>query len=209
MSTTTVLITGFEPFGGHATNPSLEVATALQDHPGWVTGVLPVDFSRCVRLIGDLVRRHRPQVVLSLGLAPGRERLGLERVAVNLIDARIPDNAGEQPVDVPVIPAGPSAYFTTLPVKAMRRAIHEAGIEAELSLSAGTYGCNAVMYAGLHAAAGGGGRVEGPTTTRAGFAHLPPVEVLGVAGATRAVVAAVECALATDTDDVVPDGAVD
>lgn len=172
-----LLITGFEPFGQFTTNPSQDVAEALGARPDWHAVTLPVDFARAVGQMQQMVREHRPQVVLSLGLAPGREELSFERVAINLIDARIPDNTGSQPVDEQVVPGGPSAYFTTLPVKAMCREVQARGVEARLSLSAGTYGCNAVMYAALHAAAAPAGPdttrgTTAGTAARAGFIHL-------------------------------------
>lgn len=200
MARARVLITGFEPFGGFHTNPAQEVARAMGRQQGIAAHILPVEFDQCVPQITELVGELRPQVALCLGLAPTREVLSLERVAINLIDARIPDEAGRQPVDVPVIEEGPAAYFTTLPVKAMRRAAESAGISAELSLSAGTYGCNAVMYAALHAAGGG---------TRAGFVHLPPAASLSLAESIRAVTAMVHCALQTQVDDAEAGGTID
>lgn len=195
-----VLITGFEPFGQFATNPSEQVARALGERARWSAHILPVAFDECIAQITELVTTQRPDVVLSLGLAPARQHLCLERVALNLIDARIPDNTGAQPVDIPVVMDGPAAYFSTLPVKAMRRAVEDAGIAAKLSLSAGSYGCNAVMYTALHAA---------PEGTRAGFVHLPPADFLSLAEAERAVAAAVQRAVVTTRDDVVADGALD
>jgi len=209
-----VLITGFEPFGQFTTNPSQEVAEALGARPDWHAVTLPVDFSRAVPQMQQLVREYRPQVVLSLGLAPGREEISFERVAINLIDARIPDNTGSQPVDQPVVPGGPSAYFTTLPVKAMCREVQDQGVEARLSLSAGTYGCNAVMYAALHASAPPVGPhatsgTAAETVSRAGFIHLPPAENLSIDSAVAAVQVAADCALRTSTDLRVAAGAID
>ncbi len=196
---TQVLVTGFEPFGGFDTNPSQQVAQQLAGRDGWHTATLPVDFAECGKQVAELIAAHQPQVVLCLGLAGGTSALELERVAINLIDARIPDNVGSAPVDEPVVAGAPDAYFTTLPVKAMARAINDVGVPAELSLSAGTYGCNAVMYAALHAATATQG-------VRAGFMHLPTDDVISVPDAARAVVAAVDCALATDVDEIVAGG---
>jgi pyroglutamyl-peptidase len=166
-----VLLTGFEPFGGDALNPSQEVLRELDgrriDGHRVVVATLPVAFAPALGELARLVERERPVLALALGLAAGRARLSLERVALNLIDARIPDNAGAQPVDVAVIADAPAAYFTTLPVKAMLRALHEHGVPAELSLSAGTYVCNAACFALLHLAAT---QARG---MRAGFMHLP------------------------------------
>lgn len=197
-----VVVTGFEPFGRHSTNPSAQVAQALSDRDGWHTQVLPVDFDRCGAMIADLIVAHTPDVVLCLGLAGEAAVLEFERVAINLIDTQVPDNAGNQPIDVPIIDGGPDAYFTTLPVKAMRTAATDAGVPAALSLSAGTYGCNAVMYAALHTVATHG------LATRAGFAHLPEATELSVADAARGVIAAVECALVTGADERTAAGAL-
>lgn len=196
----TVLLTAFEPFGEFPVNPSESAVRALaaRDLSGvrLVTEVLPVDFARCVPRMEALVREVRPDVVLATGVAD-REVLTLERVAVNLLDARIPDNAGAQPVDEPVVPGGPDAHLTTLPVKAMAAAVRAAGIPCELSLSAGTYACNAVMYAALHHA---------PAGTRAGFAHLPPD--LDAGSAAAALEVAVRTALSTHADPAAPAGAL-
>lgn len=146
-----ILVTGFEPFGGDARNPSGEAAAALD---GQVVGgvplrgvVLPCVFAEAPRALHAAIRRHRPALVLSLGLAASRRGFHLERVAVNLIDARIADNAGAQPVDQPVLRRGPAAAFTTLPVKAMAAALQAAGHEAQVSYSAGSFVCNQLFYA--------------------------------------------------------------
>lgn len=138
-------------------------------------------------------------LVLLTAFGPYRQLLTLERVAINLIDARIPDNAGVQPVDVPVVPGGPVAHLTTLPVKTMAAAIRGAGVPCGLSLSAGSYACNAVMYAALH---------DAPAGTRAGFAHLPPVDRLTLDDAVTALEVALITALATAADPAMPEGAL-
>ncbi|KZV15061.1 hypothetical protein F511_08119 [Dorcoceras hygrometricum] len=112
------------------------------------------------------VRETAPAILLGVGQAGGRERLSIERVAINLQDARIPDNTGAQPIDLPVIAGAPAAYFSTLPVKAMLAALREHGLPAALSHTAGTYVCNHVAYAMLHLAATRRG-------VRAGFMHIP------------------------------------
>lgn len=146
-----ILVTGFEPFGGDARNPAGEAAEALD---GRTVGgvpvrgvVLPCVFAQAPRALRAAIRRHRPDLVLALGLAASRQGFHLERVAVNLIDARIPDNAGSQPVDQPVIKGGPAAAFTTLPVKAMAAALQVAGHDAQVSWSAGSFVCNQLFYA--------------------------------------------------------------
>jgi pyroglutamyl-peptidase len=129
--------------------------------------VLPVAFADALTELAVTLEQETPALVLALGQAGGRTCLSLERVAVNLIDARIPDNRGARPIDVLVIAGAPDAYLTTLPVKAMQHAMHDAGVPAELSLSAGTYVCNAVFFALCHLAA-----IRHPQI-RAGFLHLP------------------------------------
>ena len=166
-----VLVTGFEPFGDCQANPSEQVARALSGERvndlEIVTAVLPVERLRGPERLLEAVRLYRPSAVLCLGLAAGRVSFGIERVAVNLLDFRIPDNAGEQAVDQPVVPGGPAAYFATLPVRAIQQAVRAAGVAADLSMSAGTYLCNQVMYTLLHYAAQEGLDLPG------GFIHLP------------------------------------
>ena len=137
-------MTGFEPFGGSDRNPSAELTARLGADA--VTAVLPVEFEALRKLVPELLAEHQPTHVVCLGLLGRATGLTLERVAVNLIDARIPDNAGERPVDLPVVPDGPAARFVTLPVKAMLRAVQETGVPGELSLSAGSYACNECHY---------------------------------------------------------------
>ncbi|MBD3943402.1 pyroglutamyl-peptidase I [Microbacterium sp. NEAU-LLC] len=165
---TTVLLTGFEPFGGDPANPSGEavhlVASRWNGPEVLITDVLPVTFAGAAARLRELIAEHRPDVVIAVGLAGGRAAVGVERVAVNLIDARIPDNDGDQPVDVPSVAGAPAARFATLPAKEIARRIAEAGIPAEVSYSAGTFVCNHVFFTALEAAA---------STTRAGFIHVP------------------------------------
>lgn len=198
-----VLITGFGPFGDFPANPAAEAVHLLAargiDRIELATEVLPVDFRIAPARIAALVEEHAPDLVLAVGVA-GRDVLTIERVAVNLIDARIADVTGNQPVDVPVVEDGPAALFSTLPVKAMAAAVRNAGIPCELSLSAGSYVCNAVMYAALHTAS---------TGTRAGFLHVPPAHVLAPAEAARAMAIAITTALRTETDAVHPEGRED
>ncbi len=140
-----ILITGFESWGDVPSNPTSELVEQLVSDE--VAGeVLPVSFRRAGERLENLIRELRPEVVLNLGLAPERPVIRVERVAVNLIDARIPDNDGEQPVDVPIDPDGPRCYFSTLPSRDIVEAIRREGVPAFLSYSAGTYLCNYVMY---------------------------------------------------------------
>lgn len=165
-----MLLTGFAPFGGEAVNPSWQAVHALdgsviEGHR--VTAVeLPTEFDTSLPTLWHALRRTEPRVVIAVGLAGGREGISLERVAINLIDARIPDNVGAQPVDLPVLRSGQAAFFSTLPVKASLAALRQAGIPAHLSQTAGTYVCNQVFYAQMHA-------LRRRRNARAGFVHVP------------------------------------
>lgn len=165
-----VLVTGFDPFCGEKTNPSWEVCTRL---PATIDGLrvetlrVPCEFRRSIEVVAAAIERHRPSIVLCIGQAGGRTQIGIERVAINVNDARVADNAGAQPVDEPIAAEGPAAYFATVPVKAMAISMREAGVPAEVSNTAGTYVCNHLMYGVLHHLAASG------TKTRAGFIHVP------------------------------------
>ena len=167
-----ILVTGFEPFGGQSLNPSWEVARALHgtsldgaQDAQLVAVQLPCVFAQALPALQDALANHRPDIVLALGQAEGRCDFSVERVAINVMDARIPDNAGEQPIDAPVIAEGPAAYFSTLPIKHLVARMRAAGFPASVSQTAGTFVCNQVFYALQHALAGRG--------VRSGFVHLP------------------------------------
>lgn len=165
---TTVLLTGFEPFAGDATNPSGDAVRVVEKRwtgdEALVVEVLPVAFEAAATRLRQLLDEHRPDVVIATGLAGGRAQVTPERVAINLADARIPDNDGAQPVDAPAVAGGPAAYFATLPVKAIAASVNDHGIPAAVSHSAGTFVCNHVMYTALDAV---------PPGARAGFVHVP------------------------------------
>ena len=165
-----ILVTGFEPFGGESVNPSALVVQALHgreiDGVPVVGAILPCVFGAALEALNTVLEAHRPRLVLALGQAAGRGGFSLERVAINVDDARIPDNAGAQPVDVPVVAGAAAARFTTLPVKAMVAALRDAGQPAELSNSAGTFVCNHVFYGLQHA-------LRARRSVRSGFMHLP------------------------------------
>lgn len=167
----TILVTGFEPFGGEARNPSWEAARAVDgERVGGALLVarrLPCVVGEVRQALAAAIDEVEPRLVLSLGLAGGRADVSIERVAINVVDARIPDNAGRQPVDEPVIEDGPAAYFSTLPIKALAQALRERGIPASISQSAGTYVCNAAFYGLMHLIA-----TRRPAL-RGGFVHLP------------------------------------
>lgn len=163
-----VLVTAFEAFGDHDSNPTVAAAEAVaRECPGAVTEVLPVEFDAACTRIRELMDEHQPHTVISLGLAAGRRDITPERVAINVMDAPIPDNATAQPIDEPVVAGGPAAHFLTLPNKAIVQALRDEGIPASLSNTAGTYVCNAVAYAAAEHAQTTGMDV------RTGFVHVP------------------------------------
>ncbi|RSO49664.1 pyroglutamyl-peptidase I [Streptomyces sp. WAC 06725] len=177
--TTRVLLTGFEPFDGERTNPSWEAVRAAATTPPdglEMTAVeLPCVFGRSRTALREAVAAHDPDLVLCVGQAGGRPDLTVERIAVNIDDARIPDVSGAQPIDEPVVPGGPAAYFAALPVKACVAAVREAGLPASVSNTAGTFVCNHVFYGLMHLIA-----TERPAL-RGGFVHVPyaPGQVTG------------------------------
>lgn len=173
-----VLVTGIEPFDGDAMNPSWQIAQALAGEQ--IAGAeVVVRQLACVlglsnqQLIAAIEELH-PKMVICLGLAGGRGDISVERVAVNLIDARIPDNAGKQPIDVPVVEGGPVGYFSTLPVKAIVHYLRQSGIPASVSHTAGTYNCNQLFYGLSHHIASNHLAIKG------GFIHIPYSHELAV-----------------------------
>ncbi|MCD7880262.1 MAG: pyroglutamyl-peptidase I [Clostridiales bacterium] len=165
-----LLVTGFEPFGGEAVNPSWEAVRRLPAHIDGVTVTsvqLPTAFQRGEQALLRALEDCRPERVLCVGLAGGRKGFTLERVGINLRDARIPDNDGFQPEDRPVRPDGPAACFATLPVKEMVQGLNRAGIPAAVSYTAGTYVCNDILYTLLD------WQAREMPESRGGFLHLP------------------------------------
>ncbi|KAF1709971.1 pyroglutamyl-peptidase I [Pseudoxanthomonas kalamensis DSM 18571] len=209
-----VLLTGFAPFGGEPVNPSWQAVAAL--HGRRVGGhrivarELPVEFGASLKALRKALRETRPALVICVGQAGGRARISLERIAINIDDARIPDNAGRQPVDLPVIADGPAAYFSSLPIKAMHHALCTAGFPAEISQTAGTYVCNHVFYGLMHA-------LRRQRRVRGGFIHIPysPAQAAAHPGApslsvdtvAAALKLVVKTALATSQDIRQPGGA--
>jgi pyroglutamyl-peptidase len=201
----TVLVTGFDPFGTSAVNPSWMAVQALHGRQigghRIVGAQLPTVFGHSLETLRDLLLRHRPDLAICTGQAGGRAALSLERVAINVNDARIPDNAGEQPVDTPIVAGGPAAYFSTLPIKAMLASLLEAGINAEVSQTAGTFVCNHVFYGLMHDLA-----VHTQLRhTRGGLIHVPWLPSQGQPSMrldeiVEGLKVAIECALATVTD---------
>jgi pyroglutamyl-peptidase len=196
-----LLLTGFEPFDGRDINTSQSAVLALGDHhvPSVElhTLLLPVDRERGPDLLLQSVQQIQPDTVLCLGEAKGRMRVSIERVAINLLDAPMRDNAGHLMIDEPILADGPAAYFTTLPVRTMLHTLHALNVPGELSLSAGAFLCNQVAYVLLHELA------LRKSTCRAGFIHLPllpeqasreaqPVPSMSLETTTRGLAAIVE-----------------
>lgn len=165
-----VIVTGFEPFGTLSTNPSWEAVQALPTH---ISGcavrklLLPTVFGRCFAPLQQAIEQHHPAAVLCVGVAQLRNHLTPERVAINLRDTKVPDNEGYHPTDEPIIEDAPTAFFSSLPVKAMVKAMQESHLPAKISNSAGTYVCNEVLYRLLHFT-----QAHSPQTL-AGFIHVP------------------------------------
>jgi len=168
---TSVLLTGFEPFGGETTNPSWTTVQKVRD--AWRGEALlhavelPVAFDRVGDALRSAIRDTEPDVVICVGQAGGASTIQVERIAINVDDARIPDNTGFQPIDEPIIADGPAAYFSSLPIKAAVAAVSALGIPAVVSQTAGTYTCNHVFYRLMH-------ELEaGHPEARGGFVHVP------------------------------------
>ena len=166
-----ILLTGFEPFGGESINPSQCIVEALDgkriDGHRIVGRVLPVAFTPCKRLVAEWIDELNPTLVIGLGQAGGRAELSLERIAINLIDARICDNEGNQPVDAPVLAGAGAGLFSSLPLKRILLALRDAGIPVAISHSAGTYVCNQVFFLTAARLANSGNQ------SRGGFIHVP------------------------------------
>lgn len=209
MSTRTVLLTGFEPFEQEPINPSWEAVRALDGERVGdaviVARQLPCVFGKAIDAMAALVESLSPDVVIAVGQAGGRTEMSIERVAINVDDARIADNAGAQPIDTTIARDGPAAYFSTLPIKAIVRDMRAAGVPAMVSQTAGTFVCNHVFYGLMHALA-----QRQSSATRGGFIHIPylPEQAARHPGAPSLALgtliaglrAAVATSLSTDTD---------
>ena len=168
MQNRTILVTGFDPFGGESTNASWEAVKRLPEKIGNLQIhklEIPTVFGEAAEKVLRTAELLRPQVILCVGQAAGRGSVTPERIGINIRDARIPDNRGYVPADVPVVPDGPAAYFATVPVKDMVSAIQQKNIPASVSNSAGTFVCNDLFYTLLH-------HFDG-TSTQVGFVHIP------------------------------------
>ena len=165
-----VLVTGFTPFGGEQINPSWEAVKRLPARIGEMTITkreIPTEFDAACAALRAAMDELRPDAVLSVGQYGGANGIRVERVAVNLRDARIADNAGAKPVDEPVVPGAPDAYFATLPTRRIVEKLREQDIPAQLSYSAGTFVCNNLLYCALHESA------QSYPALRCGFVHVP------------------------------------
>lgn len=213
----TILLTGFEPFGGDDNNPSQEIATALDGKTVGgqhkiVAATLPVARKTSLQRLVELMDQYQPEIVIMVGLAAGRGNcVSIEKVAINHDDFKIPDNEGDQPFDVCIADDGPAAYFTRLPIKLMAKRIEQAGVPAMISYSAGTFVCNHVFYGVMH-------HIESKKmSTRACFVHVPSVgsdlensdDGLKLSELIEGVRAACEGAIETKNDLNVSAGSID
>ncbi|QHF45896.1 pyroglutamyl-peptidase I [Pseudomonas sp. S35] len=193
----TVLLTGFEPFDQDPVNPSWEAVRQLDgvqfaEDVQIVARRLPCAFATAPECLVQLISELRPAMVIATGLAPGRSEISLERVAININDARIPDNLGYQPIDTLVVADGPAAYFSTLPIKAMVKAVRESGVAASVSQTAGTFVCNQVFYRLQHLLAG--------SQVRSGFIHVPDQSLMALSSLVDGLRVAVSVAWNTPVD---------
>ena len=208
-----VLLTGFDAFDGESINPSWLAVQPLHGRRVaghvMVAAQLPTVFGASLLELASLLQLHRPALVICVGQAGGRAALSLERVAINVNDARIADNAHAQPIDTPVVAGGPAAYFSTLPIKAMLQALQREGIPAEVSQTAGTFVCNHVFYGLMHQLATQAAFKQ----TRGGFIHVPYLAGQGDPGMaledlTRGLHIATSTALTAQRDAAYGAGAV-
>lgn len=208
-----IIVTGFDPFGGETINPSIECVKALPEIEGveLIRLELPTVFKESAKRLNEVINDVKPDAVLSVGQAGGRPGITMERIAINVDDARIPDNISQQPIDEAIQLDGEDAYFTTLPIKRIVKAIREAGISAEVSNSAGTFVCNHIMYQALFAA------TKADKPFKAGFMHIPfiPEQTtdkpsLPLEESTKALQIAIETILdyINDEDIKVQEGAI-
>ena len=202
-----VLVTGFDPFGGESINPAWEAVKVIKDEIAGAEIVkmqIPTVVGKSIAKIHDKMVEINPDIVIAVGQAGGRFGVTPERVAINVTDARIPDNEGNQPIDEPIFADGDAAYFSNLPVKAMVQEIKNAGYPASLSNTAGTYICNHVMYGILYYI-----QKEFPNV-RGGFIHVPfaasqvvnkpNTPSMAIADITAAIEAAIKAAVEHQAD---------
>lgn len=173
-----VLLTGFDPFGKDTINPALEVVKQLDglvvDDIELIALEVPTVFQKSIKVVQEGIEKHTPDVVICVGQAGGRKQITPERVAINIDDARIPDNEGNQPIDETIVEGGPAAYWTTLPIKKMVQQMRRVGVPATVSNTAGTFVCNHLFYGMMHYLH------EQAPHVRGGFIHIPfiPEQIL-------------------------------
>lgn len=206
-----ILLTGFDAFGGASVNPSWLAVKALHGRQMLghtvVAAQLPTVFDASLRELHALLMQHQPALVVCVGQAGGRQAMSLERVAINVNDAPMADNAGAQPVDTPVAQGAPVAYFTSLPIKAMLAALQQEGVRAEVSQTAGTFVCNHVFYGLMRELA----TQPQLRHTRGGFVHVPWLPEQGTPhmaldDVVRGLRAALRCALEVQQDQALGAG---
>ena len=214
-TTPIVLVTGFEAFGVERINPSWEIAKSLPSticSHRIVARRIPTVFGSAIVAVTALITKHQPSVVLCFGQAGGRDCISVERVAINVNDARIADNDGNQPIDQAIVAAAPAAYFSTTPIKTMVAAMQKKGVPAEVSNTTGTFVCNHIMYGVLHHIA------THKLNTRAGFIHVPylPSQVVNGSAPSMAlstmqagIEAAIDAVLRTRQDRKLVGGKLD
>lgn len=210
--TNKILLTGFDAFGGATLNPSWLAVQALHGRQilghTVVAAQLPTVFDASLTELNALLKQHQPALVVCVGQAGGRKAMSLERVAINVNDAPIADNVGGQPVDTPVKPGAPAAYFTSLPIKAMLAVLQADGVAAEVSQTAGTFVCNHVFYGLMHALA----TQRALKHTRGGFIHVPWLPEQGAPNMpldeiVRGLRLALRCAMLVEQDSALGAGA--
>ncbi len=192
-----LLITGFDPFGGADVNPSWEAVKLLPEQLAGFRVVklrVPTVFSEAPSVVMGMAGEISPAAIISVGQAGGRKAITPERIGINLMDARIPDNSGASPKGLPILPGGPDGLFSTLPVEAMAAAVRGQGLPGEVSNTAGTFVCNCLLYSLLYRTAG--------TGIRAGFIHIPLLPQQGepslpLGAMARGLAAAIEAAAAS------------
>lgn len=212
----TILVTGFDPFGAETVNPAWESVRLLAEGSSaaykLVIRQVPTVFGKSLEQLYAAIEETKPDIVLGIGQAGGRPDITVERVAINVNDARIPDNEGNQPIDTAVVAGGPAAYWSTLPIKAMVKEMRERGIPASVSQTAGTFVCNHLFYGLMHALA-----TKYPTI-RGGFIHIPylPQQAARLPGQPSMAVetiaeglrVAIEAAIAHEQDIVLTGGQI-
>lgn len=209
-----LLLTAFDPFGGEPINPALEAVKLVPETIGTTQVVkleVPTVFGKSIQTVAAAIKREQPDAVLCIGQAGGRYDLTPERVAINMDDARIKDNEGNQPIDQPIFSDGAPAYFTTLPIKAMVQKIRQAGIPSSVSNTAGTFVCNHLMYGVLYTLS------KNYPGVRGGFMHVPfipsqtvgrpaPAPSMNMHDIAKGITAAIEAIAEYETDITAAEG---